>query len=93
LWKDSRFRARLTAVVVDEAHCIEDWGDTSFRPLYRNLSMLRSYTGYEVPIVACTATASTLTFNLIWDSLSFGNRPFWGLDVGTDRPNLFYLVR
>lgn len=27
LWKVSRFRGRLTAVVVDEAHCIEERGE------------------------------------------------------------------
>ncbi|PPR03710.1 hypothetical protein CVT26_006118, partial [Gymnopilus dilepis] len=93
LWKDSRFRNRLTAVVVDEAHCIDEWGGDDFRPLYRKLSTLRSYTGYEVPIVSCTATARTSTFDLIWNTLGYGHRPFWGIDVGTDRPNLFYITR
>ena len=27
LWKDSHFRKCLTAVVIDEAHCIDEWGD------------------------------------------------------------------
>ncbi|KAF8816642.1 P-loop containing nucleoside triphosphate hydrolase protein [Phlegmacium glaucopus] len=93
LWKDSHFRKRLTAVVVDEAHCIDEWGDDDFRPLYRKLNTLRNYTGYEIPVVACTATARTSTFDLIWSTLGYGNRPFWGLDVGTDRPNLFYITR
>ncbi|KAJ7710311.1 P-loop containing nucleoside triphosphate hydrolase protein [Mycena metata] len=92
LWKDSKFRSRITAMIVDEAHCIHEWGD-EFRPEYKKLEMLRSYTGQEVPIVACTATASTATFNTIWSSLGFGNRPFWGIDVGCDRPNLLYLTR
>ena len=32
LWKDSRFRNCLTAIIVDEAHCIDEWGDDNFRP-------------------------------------------------------------
>lgn len=93
LWKDSNFRKRLTAVVINEAHCIDEWGDDDFRPLYRKLNTLRNYTGYEIPMVACTATARTSTFDLIWSTLGYGNRPFWGLDVGADRPNLFYITR
>jgi len=52
LWKESQLRNRLTAVVVDEAHCIDEWGDDDFRRLYRKLNTLRNYTGYEIPIVA-----------------------------------------
>jgi len=93
LWKDSRFRTRLTAIVVDEAHCIAEWGGEDFRPAYRLLETLRSYTGHEVPVVACTATCPTKTFDLIWSTLGYGYRPFWGLDVGSDRPNLLYITR
>ena len=32
LWKDSNFRKRLTAVIVDEAHCIDEWGEDDFPP-------------------------------------------------------------
>ncbi|KAJ7195377.1 P-loop containing nucleoside triphosphate hydrolase protein [Mycena pura] len=92
LWKDPKFRGRITALIVDEAHCIDEWGD-EFRPEYKKLEMLRSYTGQGVPFVACTATASTSTFDTIWNSLGFGNRPFWGLDVGCGRNNLLYLTR
>lgn len=92
LWKDSSFRTRLQALVIDEAHCIDEWGE-EFRPLYRELSNLRTYTGQEVPFVACTATCSTKTFDIIWDSLGYGHRPEWGVDVGCDRPNLLFLTR
>ncbi|KAI0038104.1 P-loop containing nucleoside triphosphate hydrolase protein, partial [Auriscalpium vulgare] len=92
LWQDAKFRARIQALIVDEAHCIDEWGD-SFREQYGALGKLRNYVGHDVPFFACTATCSTDTFNVIWNSLGFGNRPFWGLDVGCDRPNLLFLTR
>ncbi|KAF7327159.1 p-loop containing nucleoside triphosphate hydrolase protein [Mycena kentingensis (nom. inval.)] len=93
LWADTRFRGRTTALVVDEAHCAHEWGDDSFRPEYKELHLLRPYTGQEVPFVACTATATTDTFETIWTALGFGHRPFWGIDVGCTRPNLLFLIR
>ena len=38
-------------------------------------------------------TCRTSTFNLIWDTLGYGYRPFWGLDVGTEWPNLYFIMR
>lgn len=92
LWKDKSFCDRVQAVIVDEAHCIVEWGD-DFRKEYAGLAHLRNYIGQEIPIVACTATCSTETFNSLWSSLSFGYRPFWGLDAGCDRKNLLFLLR
>ncbi|KII94571.1 hypothetical protein PLICRDRAFT_78736, partial [Plicaturopsis crispa FD-325 SS-3] len=79
--------------ITDEAHCVDEWGDEDFRPDYRKLDTLRNFTGQEIPFVACTATSSTSTFDVIWKTLGFGYRPFWGIDVGSDRPNLLYLTR
>ena len=93
LWKNNQFRGRLQALAVDEAHCIEEWGTDEFRPHYRSLSVLRHFTGQEIPFVSFTATCTTATFDRLWESLAYGFRPFWGLDVGSDRPNLFYEVR
>lgn len=84
IWQDTKFKSRLQAIVVDEAHCIAEWGD-GFREQYKQLGRLRNYVGHDVPFLACTATCSTDTFNTIWSSLGFGNRPFWGLDVGCVR--------
>jgi superfamily II DNA helicase RecQ len=92
LWQDRSFRHRVQALVIDEAHCIVEWGD-DFRKEYSGLAKLRDYIGQETPILAATATCDTEGFNVIWKSLKFGCRPFWGIDVGTDRSNLVYITR
>ncbi len=38
LWKDSKFWTCLTAIVVDKAHCIDEWGDNTFIPHIANLA-------------------------------------------------------
>jgi superfamily II DNA helicase RecQ len=82
----------VQALVIDEAHCIVEWGD-DFRKEYSGLAKLRDYIGQDTPILAATATCDTETFRAIWKSLKFGCRPFWGIDVGTDRQNLLYITR
>jgi len=47
---------QISLIVVDEAHCISEWGH-DFRPPYRKISDLRKYHP-EVPIIALTATAT-----------------------------------
>ncbi|KAF9030025.1 hypothetical protein BDZ89DRAFT_894567, partial [Hymenopellis radicata] len=66
------FRRRLTALAVDEAHCRHEWGTQKFRPEYAQLSRVRTYTGQDVPFVACTATCPTPTFDTLWTSLGYG---------------------
>jgi ATP-dependent DNA helicase RecQ len=44
-------------LVVDEAHCISDWGH-DFRPDYRRIETLIERLPEEIPVVATTATAN-----------------------------------
>ncbi|TBN57439.1 DEAD/DEAH box helicase [Glaciihabitans arcticus] len=48
---------RIGMLVVDEAHCISDWGH-DFRPDYRRLRDLISHMPVDVPVLATTATAN-----------------------------------
>jgi ATP-dependent DNA helicase RecQ len=49
-------KMNLALLVVDEAHCISEWGH-EFRPSYRNIAQIRDEHAH-VPIVAVTATAT-----------------------------------
>ncbi len=51
-------KINITALAVDEAHCISQWGH-DFRPDYRNLKLFRKrFT--EIPIIALTASATQI---------------------------------
>ncbi len=61
-----RPQIKINALVLDEAHCLTQWGD-SFRPTYRRLGAVRSALleskprGSKIAIAAFTATADELT--------------------------------
>ena len=52
-----RSRARSACFVIDEAHCISDWGH-DFRPDYRRIGRILPLLGPIVPVLATTATAN-----------------------------------
>ena len=44
-------------IVIDEAHCVSDWGH-DFRPDYRRIRTLIGELGDDIPVLATTATAN-----------------------------------
>jgi ATP-dependent DNA helicase RecQ len=66
---------KLTAsaglIVIDEAHCISDWGH-DFRPDYRRLRTVIASLPPAVPILATTATANARVTRDIAEQLSVG---------------------
>lgn len=52
-----RLAATCGLLVVDEAHCISDWGH-DFRPDYRRLRTLLAELPADIPVLATTATAN-----------------------------------
>ncbi|KAJ6607229.1 P-loop containing nucleoside triphosphate hydrolase protein [Mycena sp. CBHHK59/15] len=51
------FTNNIIALVIDEAHCICEWGGDDFRPEYRKIVELAARLPTGTPILAATATA------------------------------------
>jgi len=79
----------INAFVIDEAHCVSEWGH-DFRREYRQLSSLRRRHP-QIPMLAFTATATPRVRTDIVAQLALRNP---ALHVSSfNRPNLFYQVR
>ncbi|GAA3274419.1 RecQ family ATP-dependent DNA helicase [Paenarthrobacter aurescens] len=62
---------RTGLLVIDEAHCISDWGH-DFRPDYRRIADLIAQLPDSVPVLATTATANSRVVHDIEEQLGAG---------------------
>ncbi len=74
-------------VVVDEAHCVSDWGH-DFRPDYRRIRTLLADLGPDVPVLATTATANDRVVADVAAQLGVGGADTLVLRGGLDRESL-----
>lgn len=81
---------KVSYIVVDEAHCISQWG-YDFRPDYLQIGELRK--SVDAPVIALTATATPAVAQDIIRRLSVEGREFTLLKSGFERENLNYIVR
>ncbi len=82
-------RVNISMAVIDEVHCISEWGH-DFRPDYLSLSSLVTMFP-DLPVAAFTATATHLVQQNILDKLALRNPLI--VRASFDRPNLSYDVR
>lgn len=89
IFQDLHEKGKLARIVIDEAHCVSQWGH-DFRPDYKALGEVRKqFPG--VPVMALTATATEnvkvdVIHNLGMDGCNVFSQSF-------NRPNLTYEVR
>ena len=88
LFKSYLQEMNVSYIVVDEAHCISQWG-YDFRPDYLQIGKLRELV--DAPVIALTATATPQVAEDIMNRLRFEDKCL--IKSGFERPNLSYIVR
>ncbi len=80
--------ATVGLLVIDEAHCISDWGH-DFRPDYRRIADVLAGLAPDVPVLAATATANQRVEADVAHQIGEATRTFRG---SLDRPTLHLAV-
>ncbi len=88
-----RLAATCGLLVVDEAHCISDWGH-DFRPDFRRLRTLLTELPPSIPVLATTATANSRVVDDVAEILGLGqeNEHVLVLRGNLDRESLYLSV-
>ena len=89
LFLEKLVQMKVCMIVVDEAHCISQWG-YDFRPSYLKIAELRKEIP-EVPVLALTATATPQIVDDIQNRLLFEKKNV--VQKSFERENLAYIVR
>ena len=82
---------KVSLIVVDEAHCISQWG-YDFRPSYLGIKVLRKYFP-DAPVLALTATATPEVAQDICRNLEFRKDRYRCYRKSFVRDNISYVTR
>ena len=91
LLKEPRWSRDICFMVIDEAHCIKQWG-AEFRKHYASLETLRSFVPRGVPVLATSVTMPPVTLDHVRTILGMATEKSFHLNLGNDRNNVFPLV-
>ena len=70
-WKllsDPKFATHISTFIIDEVHCISQWGD-KFRPVYSELGTLHSFVPANIHFLVTLATLPPCTLHSPTDSI------------------------
>ncbi|TFY64233.1 hypothetical protein EVJ58_g2763 [Rhodofomes roseus] len=82
---------RICAWVIDEAHCISQWGG-DFRPTYDKLDELRAIVHGRTPIIALSATLTPSVLEEVETKTHIDPMTSYHVNLGNDRPNIKQVV-
>jgi superfamily II DNA helicase RecQ len=82
-----KFAGKIAAFVIDEAHCITQWGG-SFRPEYALLGMLRAFVPVHVPFLIASATLPPPVLAQVRLSMHIRADNSFHVNLGVNRPNI-----
>jgi superfamily II DNA helicase RecQ len=86
LLKDDIFSSWIISIIIDEAHCLTDWGE--FWPEYKELGRLRYILPPSVPIMITSATLTKHTLSTAVRLLHMRANNLTTIRCSTDRSNI-----
>ncbi|KII82643.1 hypothetical protein PLICRDRAFT_677307 [Plicaturopsis crispa FD-325 SS-3] len=81
------YQEKIAAVIVDECHCISQWGG-EFRPKYSALEKFRAFVPTHIPFLATSATLPPSALDEVSTKLNIDLTSTFFLNLGNDRPNI-----
>lgn len=91
LLRDPEWAASFMYVVIDECHCVTQWGK-KFRTVYSDVNKLRSFVAPQIPFLVTSATLPPTSFTEICQLLEISTSRGFHLNLGNDRTNLMPIV-
>ncbi len=91
LMRSPEYMKDVLMIVVDEAHCITQWGQ-DFREQFAQVEKIRSFVARTVPFLAASATLPPLVLSDIQLKLNFSTERLFTINLGNDRHNITTIV-
>ncbi|KAG1882360.1 hypothetical protein F4604DRAFT_1577475, partial [Suillus subluteus] len=86
LLKNDLFVTQIISIVIDEVHCLTDWGE--FRPEYKELGRLHYILPSIIPIMIASATLTKYTLTNAVHLLHMHADKLTAIRRSMDRPNI-----
>ena len=91
LLSQAKFSQSICCIVIDEAHCITQWGP-QFRPEYAELGDLRAFAP-QAPVLLTSATLTPSSLDHARKIMLVDPQSSYHVMLGIDRPNIAWSVR
>ncbi|KAI0717718.1 P-loop containing nucleoside triphosphate hydrolase protein [Cerioporus squamosus] len=91
LVKSPEFMRSVLYMVIDEAHCVSQWGE-NFRKKFSELSTMRSFIGGRKPFLLTSATLPAFMLTDVFLKLEFSEDTTYFINLGNDRQNITPIV-
>ncbi|KAJ7579545.1 P-loop containing nucleoside triphosphate hydrolase protein [Mycena floridula] len=85
--RESKFLQDTAAIVIDEGHCISQWG-RDFRKAYAELDKLRALFPPGTPVLCASATLNKTALRDVRSTLAIDSDSCFHLNLGNDRVNI-----
>ena len=92
LISSSKFSGHISAIIIDEAHCISQWGD-KFREEYSSLGTLRAFVPTHVPVLVTSATMPRHVLSQVTSTMQIDQSKAYHINLGIDCPNITWQTR